>query len=290
MSEPGSYNPREEAMLDLLIKQVTEGLSPEEQHALDGMDSTAASTYLRDFERAAAAISLASTLPAELSPTLRARIEQDAQAFVVDSKVTALGPVRDAMPVNPRSGSYVSAAGWYAAAACLVLAVFGWLRSPQLLTPSPTANVPRTVAPIRVPRLVTPSAPTPAEERAALLAQAGSLKVILNATHDPVAGGVTADAVWDPATQRGFLRLVGLKPNDPLVQQYQAWIFDAERDKRYPLDAGVFDVTPDSSEVIVPIRAQLPVRVAKAFAVTVEKAGGVVVSALHHVVVLGTAG
>ena len=43
----------------------------------------------------------------------------------------------------------------------------------------------------------------------------------------------------------------------------------------------------DSSELIVPIHATLPVHVAKAFAVTLENPGGVVVSALHHVVVLG---
>ena len=91
----------------------------------------------------------------------------------------------------------------------------------------------------------------------------------------------------EPVTQRGFLRIVGLKPNDPRIEQYQAWVFDAKRDKRYPLDAGIFDIPADSSEVIVPLHVELPVRVAKAFAVTIEKPGGVVVSALHHVVVLG---
>jgi hypothetical protein len=40
----------------------------------------------------------------------------------------------------------------------------------------------------------------------------------------------------------------------------------------------------------VPIHAALPVRAAKAFAVTVEKPGGVVVSAREHVVLLGQAG
>jgi len=43
----------------------------------------------------------------------------------------------------------------------------------------------------------------------------------------------------------------------------------------------------DSSEVIIPLHADLPVRVAKAFAVTLEAPGGVVVPALHHVVALG---
>jgi hypothetical protein len=51
----------------------------------------------------------------------------------------------------------------------------------------------------------------------------------------------------------------------------------------------VFDVPQNGSEVIVPIRAALPVHLAKAFAVTIEKAGGVVVSARDHVVALAQA-
>ena len=42
-------------------------------------------------------------------------------------------------------------------------------------------------------------------------------------------------------------------------------------------------------EVVVPIRAALPVGAAKAFAVTIEKPGGVVVSGRQHVVALGQA-
>jgi hypothetical protein len=41
--------------------------------------------------------------------------------------------------------------------------------------------------------------------------------------------------------------------------------------------------------VVIPITASLPVTKAAAFAVTVEKAGGVVVSARQHVVALGAA-
>ncbi len=77
------------------------------------------------------------------------------------------------------------------------------------------------------------------------------------------------------------------KSRGPRVEQFQAWIFDAARDNRYPLNAGVFDVPADAAEVIIPIHADLPVRMAKAFAVTLEAPGGVVVPALHHVLVLG---
>jgi hypothetical protein len=74
------------------------------------------------------------------------------------------------------------------------------------------------------------------------------------------------------------------------VHQYQIWIFDAGRDKRYPVDGGVFDVPANAAEVVIPIRATLMVRKPAAFAVTVEKPGGVVVSGREHVVALGATG
>jgi hypothetical protein len=290
MSETGPENQPDEAMIDLLIKQVTEGLSPDEQRALDVLDSAVASEYSQDFERAAAAITLAaSASPLESPPAaLKARLEEQARDFFASRRPVELAAAREAAPPRPRAAAWTGAAGWYAAAACMLLALFAWLRSPPPAKPVVQAP-PVTQAPT-TPVVSTPAAPpTPAEERAALLAQAGSIKVQLAPTKDPAAEGVTGDVVWDPVTQRGFLHFVGLKPNDPRLQQYQAWIIDGGRDKRYPLDAGVFDVPADSSEVIVRIRSELPVRVAKAFAVTVEKPGGVVVSAQHHVVALGAA-
>jgi anti-sigma-K factor RskA len=121
------------------------------------------------------------------------------------------------------------------------------------------------------------------------LAKSDSLKVTFGATKDPAAAGVSGDVVWDPVTQRGFIHLAGLAANDPKLRQYQLWIFDGGRDKRYPVDGGVFDVPTNATEVVIPIHAALPVLSAKAFAVTVEKPGGVVVSGREHVVVLGAA-
>jgi hypothetical protein len=53
------------------------------------------------------------------------------------------------------------------------------------------------------------------------------------------------------------------------------------------VDGGVFDVPANAGEVIIPIRAALMVRKPAAFAVTLEKPGGVVVSGREHVIVLG---
>jgi anti-sigma-K factor RskA len=149
----------------------------------------------------------------------------------------------------------------------LVLAIFGWVRPPSL-----------------------PGPPTAAQERAVLLAKSGTLKISLGATKDPAAAGVSGDVVWDPATQRGFLHFAGLAANDPAVQQYQIWIFDSGRDDRYPVDGGVFDVPANVGDIVIPIRAALMVRKPAAFAVTIEKPGGVVVSGRERVIALGATG
>jgi hypothetical protein len=88
------------------------------------------------------------------------------------------------------------------------------------------------------------------------------------------------EVVWNDRLQQGYMSFRGLAPNDPEVEQYQLWVFDAERDDRYPVDGGVFDVaySADGDTAIVPIRAKLAVQKAVMFAITVERPGGVVVS------------
>ena len=92
-----------------------------------------------------------------------------------------------------------------------------------------------------------------------------------------VVGTVGGEAYFDPTTNEGLLVIEGLAPNDPTVEQYQLWIFDAARDERYPVDGGVFDVRPNEP-TRVPVVAKLPVSSPKLFAVTIEKPGGAVVS------------
>jgi hypothetical protein len=254
MSETGPQGQPDDALVDLLIKQVTEGLSPAEQRALDALNSPSATRTLAELERAAAAISLAGAAPLQAPPTaLLARLEEQAASYAAAQSgaapnatvisATKVIPENKAVPetkVFPltaarprRSGSSL---GWFAAAACLVLAVIGWMRSPPAVLP-PVAQTPET------PTVVAPAAPveppTPAEARVALLAAPTALKIALGATKDPAAAGVTGDVVWDPASQKGYLHFAGLKPNDPSVMQYQIWIFDGARDQRYPIDGGV---------------------------------------------------
>jgi Anti-sigma-K factor rskA len=308
MSDTRPQGQPDEAMVDLLIKQVTEGLSPDEQRALDVLDGETASAYARDLERAAAAVTLAASAPAggateqPLPAGLAQRLAQqaaehfasvdhlasvDKAADIAAARSSKADQARASETLTPRANRYGSY-GWLAAAACLVLAIFGWERSPSPPV-TPVAEVPTPSPEIAAP-IVPPSPPTPAEERAALLAKSDSLKIPLAATKDPAAAGMSGDVVWDPVTQRGFLHFAGLAANDPAVHQYQIWIFDAGRDKRYPVDGGVFDVPANVAEVVIPIRATLMVRKLAAFAVTVEKPGGVVVSGREHVVALGAIG
>ena len=282
MAERGPQGQLDEAMADLLVKQVTEGLSPAEQRALDVLDSAVASAELRELERAAAAIALAGSanappLPVDLAERMARRAQQH---FAAERGGAAPRAASGAAPrIPPRAAARSGVYGWFAAAACLVLAVIAWNRPPP--PGAPVAAV--APAPAMIPQ-------GPAAERAALLAKPGSLKLALGATKDPAAAGVSGDVVWDPVTQRGFLHFVGLAANDPALRQYQLWIFDGGRDERYPVDGGVFDIPANATEVVIPIHAALPVMSAKAFAVTVEKPGGVVVSGREHVVVLGAAG
>jgi hypothetical protein len=300
MSEAGAPGPADEAMLDLLVKQVVEGLSPDEQRELDVLDDAVTSEQRRGLERAAAALTLAAP-PLPLPDALRARLEQQAAAFIAAPGAREAPAVREALavreapavrpvvePIRAAAPARTAGYGWFAAAACLLLALFGWFRTPPASAP-PVAVLPPPVV-VEPPAPAAPAPLTPAERRTQLLAQAGTLKITLGATKDPAAAGVTGDVVWDPKAQQGFLHFVGLAPNDPQVHEYQIWIFDAERDQRYPIDGGVFDVPAGAAEVVIPIHAALLVHKPAAFAVTVEKPGGVVVSSRDHVVVLGAAG
>jgi anti-sigma-K factor RskA len=134
-----------------------------------------------------------------------------------------------------------------------------------------------------------PPPDTPAQARTKLLALEGTVTLAFAATDDPAAAGASGDVVWHNGVQRGAMRIAGLKQNDATREQYQLWIFDAERDERYPVDGGVFDVGP-SGEVIIPIDAKIDVKKPALFAITVEKPGGVVVSKRERIVLAAKAG
>src|ERR1700722_17134232 len=189
MSDTRPQGQPDEAMVDLLIKQVTEGLSPADQRPLAEMDSELATAQSREPERAAAGVPVAGSTGGEPLPAaLSARIAQQAAELfaaaehsALPSNVADLSEVRTAAaekarvqpPVAPspapapvravRFGGY----GWLAAAAWLVVAIFGWGGSPPPLPPVAVVAPP----PVAPPPPAQPAPPTAAEERAALLAK-----------------------------------------------------------------------------------------------------------------------
>lgn len=115
-----------------------------------------------------------------------------------------------------------------------------------------------------------------AQARSKLISEAVDLVQVTWADGKTPIGKVTGDVIWSNQQQTGFMRFLNLPINDPTKEQYQLWIIDPARDDE-PIDGGVFNVT-SSGESIVPIQAKLQVLKPSAFAITIEKPGGVVVS------------
>lgn len=124
--------------------------------------------------------------------------------------------------------------------------------------------------------------PDPAQRRARLIEQ-GTAPIAWQVGPSHRHGEIAGDVVWDASTQQGYLRITGLEPL-PADHQYQLWIVDGKREGA-PVDGGLFDLGT-TGENIVPIAARLPIAEAKAFVVTVEARGGVVVSARDDVVAI----
>jgi len=173
---------------------------------------------------------------------------------------TSSSPTTAKAPPAPR-WSAVSGSGW-ALAAMLAVAFVVVRNEPAALSPGPDVTATRASLVNEAPDVLTlPWAPPTA------------------AGYE----GVTGDVVWSQARQQGYLRLANMPVNDPARRQYQLWIVDPDRDKN-PVDGGVFNVSA-TGEVIIPIQAKLQIQSPKAFAITAEQPGGVVVSAGPLVVV-----
>jgi len=246
-------HPQDERLAELLADQAIGALTPAEELELeailaaDGVDS--------DLSMAATAASLELALmrPGELRP-MPARVQRRLQragkkwakatASVLQTTDFLDNPVPEA---TRRTRRLIFTAGpWLAAAACLVLALVSWW---------PNVNNDFITAVNRDPN-----------------------RVVMNWVewNNPEVRGVQGEAVWCDHSQKGYLRFANLPPNDPSKEQYQLWIID-DRGMEQRISGGVFDV-PDSGEAIVPIKPGIPVRNARAFAVTIEKPGGIWVS------------
>ena len=198
---------------------------------------------------------------------LKERLASQGEALVMRQRGPTTGPATGPRLVKtegaptaarpPATSRWLpaSGAGWLLAAMFAIAFV--------VVRNEPTANSP---------------APDTVATRASLVNEASD--VITLPWAPPTAAGyqnVTGDVVWSQSRQQGYLRLANMPVNDPARTQYQLWIVDPDRDKN-PVDGGVFNVSA-TGEVIIPIQAKLLIRSPKAFAITAEQPGGVVVSA-----------
>jgi anti-sigma-K factor RskA len=296
-------------LLEVAIERSVGGLSAAELREMERALGPAVAELDDSFERAAAAVHLALRPPLEPMPReLAIRIADDADRHYAAMRAPRVAERRRAAARGAELPRWFAYGGWIAAAASFVAFVGvllleragqagGAPGTPQVAQVAPAATQAGD-EPTAVPRVAQPAlragadtepaaeAPSPAEARAALLAsQPFVLRRNWSAAGDPIGRGVTGDVVWDARTQTGYMRFVGLRRNDAAREQYQLWIFDGRRDQRYPVDGGVFDAD-GRDEIVVPIRARLPVGTPLAFAVTLERAGGVVVSDRERVVVI----
>ncbi len=270
-----------DGLSELLMQRAIGALSAPEAEALTRALSSLPPGEVARWEAAAAELAAAfiaadasaqESMPAAVSE----RIVSTGAAFV-RSQPRALpstpAPVVIASIAPVRRVSALALSGWFAAAAALLL----WLVPPR------SRGAEASLQPV--------AAATAAQLRDSLLTRdSATQQLAWAATTDSASRGASGDVVWSGRAQRGVMRFAGLQANDRRRWQYQLWIFDKTRDQKYPVDGGVFDMPAGQSEVLVAIDPRVPVGDAVMFAVTVEPAGGVVVSTRERIALLAQRG
>jgi hypothetical protein len=253
--------PNLDYLLDLLAQQATQGLSDSESAELTTLLLAHPNVSDTEFDTSVATILLASKIS---YPAMPAHLTNK---ILAEAPVKKTAPTITALPAHRQWRS--ETAGWWSAAACLLLAITGWW--PRLWD-----------KPIATPAMV---ALTVEQQRNALANRGMVVQAAWSPGNEAVANSLFGDVVFDPTTQQGYLRFRGIPTNDPRLEQYQLWIADASRKPPQPVDGGVFD-SPQSTasgDVIIPFTAKLPVGKPAAFVVTIEQPGGVVVSEQQRV-------
>jgi len=248
---------------ELLADRALFGLDEAEQKELDALLASAGDVDLEALDRTAASAQLAllgdvEALPTGLAEKLAATGRQMVATSTTGTSSVQLAPVA-------RTTSRREWLAWLAAAASIVFALFALDRGP--IAPSSTTS--------------------PAALRAELLAEPSAVtQVAWTAGGDEAGKAANGNVVWHNGRQQGVMQFKNLAANDPTESQYQLWIFDQQRDERYPIDGGVFNIPAGQKEVLVKINAKLPVTDPTLFAITVEKPGGVVVSSRERLPLL----
>ena len=281
---------RKERMLELLADSAISGIAENEIKELEVLRKEHPEHYDENsFETIVSYITMLgiSGVKEETLPeTLRLKILSDAEDFFnsrTPAKETAAennaaqAEVKSFFEFEKIKFFYIQRLGWaLAIAACAALAVNVWMTRFQPkseIVYGPTLTV--------KPR----STPPNSKKLQALLASAKD-KVTASWTSPNKIKNFSGEVVWSDEKQQGFMKFKGLPVNDNSKETYQLWIFEETSLEKFPKDGGVFNINING-EVIVPIDAKLMVKKPKAFAVTVEKPGGVVVSKREKIVALG---
>lgn len=269
-------------LIDLMVEDATQGLSPQDDAELSA--AIAQDESIRKeaeaYAMAATAVEFSLSRPnqAEALPeALRQKLLAAASSHVAETaqpalklSATAADQAAARKPAeSPTSFSFTDGKmfGWYAALAALVaLCVVLLQANTPAVVPGPDAE------------------PSLAEQYESLADDADTVAADWGFNPDggdPAYTNTTGKVIWNADEQTGYMKLAGLPINDPNEFQYQLWIVDASRDTSIEntnrIDGGVFDITTEG-EVIIPINAKLLARNAAAFAITVERPGGVVES------------
>ncbi len=269
-----------EKMLDLLCDKFVYGLNEEDAKKLEelGYDPREAeSIELTVAELSLAELESRSEMPAGMQEKLRVSAAEFADSMqpATTEEDAAVRQPEIVLSGGP-SGSWFGWLGWAAAAfASVALAI-------TLFTPRSginVAGVTPTPTPVREERL------DPSQQRQKLMESPET--VMAEWGKGNMKGmEVSGDVVWSDEKQAGYMRFRGLPKNDPDKETYQLWIFDETQSEKTPIDGGTFNIGADG-EAVIAIDAKLKARNPKAFAVTIEKPGGVVVSDRKQIVVLG---
>lgn len=269
-----------EKLIELLSDQVIFGLDEQESAELERLKQRFPDWENDSFETAATFISLSKISSGDALPEhLRKKISLQAENYFSskdnsqnkkkESEVVISGTApwnyqREIIETKPEKSFGWNWLGWAVAAVAIVALV----TNIYFLQNQPEEELVKVPVPT-----VTPT-PTDNERLNELLASNNAIK----ARFDAMAfENLKGEVVWSNKEQKGYIRISGLPVNDKSKTTYQFWIFDAVQGEKTPVSGGTFNVEKNG-DVIIPVDAEVKVTDPKAFAITVEKFGGVVVS------------